>query len=66
MYRILNNRAAPILKEQFTRSGDLPENYNLRSRRTDLILPNKKETILKKALSIVGQNYGIASPQKQN
>ena len=28
MYRILNNRAAPILKEQFTRSGDLPENYN--------------------------------------
>ena len=25
MYRILNNRAAPILKEQFTRSSDLPE-----------------------------------------
>ena len=42
MYRILNNRAAPILKEQFTRSSDLPENYNLRCRRTDLILPNPK------------------------
>lgn len=30
-----HNRAAPILKEQFTRSSDLPENYNLRCRRTD-------------------------------
>ena len=49
MYRILNNCAAPILKEQFTRSGDLPENYNLRSRRTDLILPSPKRDYLKKA-----------------
>ena len=66
MYRILNNRVAPILKEQFTRSSNLPENYNLRCRRTDLILPNPKRDYLKKALSTVVQNYGIASPQKQN
>ena len=47
MYRILNNCAAPILKEQF--SGDLPENYNLRSRGTDLIFPNQKRDYLKKS-----------------
>ena len=54
MYRILNNRAAPILKEQFTRSGDLPENYNVRSRRTDLILPNPKKDYLKKSFKYSG------------
>ena len=54
MYRILNNRAAPILKEQFTRCGDLPENYNLRSRRTDLILPNPKRDYLKKSFKYSG------------
>ena len=54
MYRILNNRAAPILKEQFTRSSDLPENYNLRCRRTDLILPNPKRDYLKKSFKYSG------------
>ena len=53
MYRILNNRAAPILKEQFTRSNDLPENYNLRCR-TDLILPNPKKDNLKKSFKYSG------------
>ena len=54
MYRILNNRAAPILKEQFTRSGDLPENYNLRSRRTDLIPSNPKRDYLEKSFKHSG------------
>ena len=54
MYRILNNRAAPILKEQFTRRSDLPENYNLRCRRTDLILPNPKRDYLKKSFKYSG------------
>ena len=51
MYKILNNRAAPILKKQFTRSSDLPENYNLRCRRTDLIFPNPKRDHLKKSFN---------------
>ena len=51
MYKILNNRVAPIQKEQFTRSSDLPENYNLRCRRTDLILPNAKRDYLKKSFN---------------
>ena len=54
MYRILNNRATPILNEQFTRSGDLPENYNPGSRRTDLILPNPKRDYLKKSFKYSG------------
>ena len=54
MYRILNNRPAPILKEQFTRSSDLPENYNLKCRRTDLILPNPKRDYLKKSFKYSG------------
>ena len=54
MHRILNIRAAPILKEQFTRSSDLPENYNLRCRRTDLILPNPKTDYLKKSFKYSG------------
>ena len=66
MYRILNNRAAPILKEQFIRSSDTPENYNLRSKRTDLIPPNPKKDYFKKSFKYSEQNYGIASPQKQN
>ena len=53
MYGILNNRAAPILKEQFTRSSELPENYNLRCR-TDLILPNPKRDYLKKSFKYSG------------
>ena len=51
---ILNNRAAPILKDKFTRSSNLPENYNRRCRRTDLILPNPKRDYLKKSFKYSG------------
>ena len=54
MYRIFNNRAASILKEQFTRSGDLPENYNLRSGRIDLAPPNPIRDYLKKSFKYRG------------
>ena len=54
MYKILNNRAALILKEQFTSGGDSPKSYNLRSRGTDLSPPNPKKDYLKKSFKYSG------------
>ena len=47
MYRILNNRTAPNLKEVFTRNNELQGYHDLRSRCTDLALPNPKRDFLK-------------------
>ncbi len=67
MYRILNNRVAPNLKEQFTSISDVQVNYNLRSSIALICLFQfQKEIFLKEVLSIVVQNYGIASPQMLN
>ena len=66
MYRILNNRTAPNLKDLFTRNNELQVNYDLRSRCTDLALPNPKREFLKIALGIVVLNFGIVFLLKQN
>ena len=54
MYRILNNRVAPNLKEQFTSISDVQVNYNLRSSSTDLLVPIPKRDFLKRSFKYSG------------
>ena len=59
IYRILNNRTAPNLKELFTRIDELLVNYVLRSRCIlTKLFRTRKETFLKIALGILVQNSG--------
>ena len=54
MYRILNNHTAPNLEGLFTRNNELLANYDLRSRCTDLALPNPKREFLKNSFGYSG------------
>ncbi len=54
MYRILNNRVAPNLKEQFTSISDVQVNYNMRSSSTDLLVPIRKRDFLKRSFKYSG------------
>ena len=62
MYRILNNRTAPDLKDLFTRNNELQANYDLRSRCTDLALPNPKREFLKNSFGYSGAKLWNSLP----
>ena len=62
MYRILNNRTAPNLKDLFTRNNELQANYDLRSRCTDLALPNPKREFLKNSFGYSGAKLWNSLP----
>ena len=62
MYRILNNRTAPNLKDLFARYNELQANYDLRSRCTDLALPNPKIEFLKNSFEYSGAKLWNSLP----
>ena len=60
LYKILNNFSAPNLKELLIKRNSLQTVYDLRNSHTDLALPKPRREFLKKALSTVVLNFGIA------
>ncbi len=50
VYKVLNNSAAPTLKDSFLSRSILVNNYNLRNSQTDLALSKPKREFLKKKL----------------
>ena len=49
VYKVLNNSAAPTLKDSFLSRSILVNNYNLRNSQTDLALSKPKREFLKKS-----------------
>jgi hypothetical protein len=60
LYKFLNNFSAPNLRELLIKSNSLQTDYDLRNSHTDLALPKPRREFLKKALSTVVLNFGIA------
>jgi hypothetical protein len=54
MYKILNEKSAPSLREKFIKIKDLNREYNLRSNDTDLALPKPKTNYLKRSFKYSG------------
>jgi hypothetical protein len=54
MYKILNEKSAPSLREKFIKIKDLNREYNLRSNDTIEHFQNLKQTILNEVLSTAG------------
>ena len=48
MYKVLNDHTAPNLRASFIRMNDSQNDYKLRNRETDLIIPKPKSEHLKK------------------
>ena len=54
MYKILNDHAAPNLKESFSKKSVLHNTYNLRNNNTDLALQRPKRDFLKRSFKYSG------------
>ena len=54
LYKVLNNSAAPTLKDSFIDSSISQNNYNLRNSQTDLTLPRPKREFLKRNFKYSG------------
>ena len=62
LYRILSNRTAPNLKELFARNNELQDYHDLRSRCTDLAIPNPKRDFLKNSFRYSGAKLWNSLP----
>ena len=63
MYKIINDHAAPNLKQLFRRCNEGDSPYELRNRETDLILSKPKKEFLKRSLKYNGAiTIGIIYP----
>ena len=54
VFEALNNHIAPNLRASFTRMNESQNNYQLRKRETDLIIPKPKSKYLKKTFRYSG------------
>ena len=54
MYKIINDHAAPNLKQLFRRCSEGDSPYDLRNRETDLVLPKPKKEFLKRSFKYDG------------
>lgn len=54
MYKVLNNHTAPNLRPSFIRMSESQNDYQLRNRETDLIIPKPKSEYLKKSFKYSG------------
>jgi hypothetical protein len=54
MYQIINDHAAPNLKQLFRRCSEGDSPYDLRNRETDLVLPKPKKEFLKRSFKYNG------------
>ena len=54
MYKIINDHAAPNLKQLFRRCSEGDSPYDLRNRETDLVLPKPKKEFLKRSFKYNG------------
>ena len=64
MYKILNNYAAPGLKEYFRKSIVSQSTYHLRNSETDLTLPKPRIVFLKKSFKYSRAKLWNDLPQK--
>ena len=65
MYKIINDHAAPNLKQLFRRCSEGDSPYDLRNRETDLVLPKPKKEFLKRSFKYNGATIGIICLLKQ-